>query len=76
MSANRKEDVPTSWSAASASYAERVGRMSRHACERLVSLAHATHPISPSTTYALDHGAGTGVLTSVLTARFPSTRVL
>ena len=65
-----------SWTTASSSYAERVGRMSIQSCDRLISQAHRTHPFSPSSSHVLDQGAGTGVLTSVLTARFPSIRVL
>ncbi|KAK3174660.1 hypothetical protein OEA41_001906 [Lepraria neglecta] len=80
MSASK--DVPDltnpaeSWSTASTSYAERVGRMSRHAANHLIHISHDLHPFRVPGSYVLDNGAGTGPLTDAVTELFPGIRVL
>ena len=66
----------TSWSTASASYPERVGRMRSHSAERLLTIADERRSFSPSASYVLDNGAGTGTLTDYLTSSYPGIRVL
>ena len=66
----------SSWSVASASYAERVGRMSAHSCKRLIEITHEALPLSAPRSYILDNGAGTGTLTTEATTAFPGIRVL
>lgn len=76
------KDVPpldssaASWSTASASYAERVGRMCRHAADHLVQAAHTAHPFSPPASYVLDVGTGAGAVPESITQSFPGTRIL
>ena len=80
MSVNK--DVPDlvnpaqSWSTASSSYAGSVGRMGRHAANRLIRFSHGARPFSASDSYVLDNGAGTGTLTDVVIELFPGVRVL
>ena len=75
-------DIPSlnssaeSWSTASTSYAERVGRMSRHAADRLVQKANAIHPFSLQGSYILDVGTGTGAVPESITTNFPGIRIL
>ena len=65
-----------SWSTASASYAERVGRMSRHAADHLVQEAHTIRAFSPQDSYVLDIGTGTGAVPESITESFPGIRIL
>lgn len=65
-----------SWSTASASYAERVGRMSRHAVDRLVQEAHTIHAFSTQDSYVLDIGTGAGAVPASITKSFPGIRIL
>ncbi|MCJ1459234.1 hypothetical protein MMC28_009611 [Mycoblastus sanguinarius] len=80
MSASK--DVPDlinpaeSWSTASTTYAESVGRMSRHAANHLIKISHNVHPFCVPVSYVLDNGAGTGTLTDAVTELFPSIHVL
>ena len=65
-----------SWSTASASYAERVGRMCRHAADRLVQEAHTIHAFSTQDSYVLDIGTGAGAVPESITESFPGIRIL
>ena len=65
-----------SWSTASASYAERVGRMSRHAADHLVQEAHTIHAFSTHDSYVLDIGTGAGAVPESITKSFPGIRIL
>lgn len=75
-------DVPSldssaeSWSNASASYAERVGRMCRYAADHLVQEAHTTHAFSPQDSYVLDVGTGAGAVPESIISSFPGIRML
>lgn len=64
------------WSAASASYAERVGRMCRHAADHLVHEAHTIHAFSTQDSYVLDIGTGAGAVPESITKSFPGIRIL
>ena len=66
----------SSWSTALASYPERVGRIRSHSAERLLTIADERRSFSPSASYVLDNGAGTGTLTDCLTSSYPGIRVL
>ena len=61
-----------SWSTASASYAERVGRMCRYAADHLVQEAHTIHALSAQDSYVLDVGA----VPESITKSFPGIRIL
>ena len=65
-----------SWTAASASYAERVGDMCRYPAEQLVQKAHTIHAFTMPDTYVLDLGTGTGTVPESITRSFPGTRIL
>ncbi|KAL8823491.1 MAG: hypothetical protein Q9191_005805 [Dirinaria sp. TL-2023a] len=65
-----------SWSTASASYAERVGRLSRYSADRLIILANDRLPLSTASCHVLDNGAGTGSLTDSLLTSYPGIDIL
>ncbi|KAL8746851.1 MAG: hypothetical protein Q9190_001175 [Brigantiaea leucoxantha] len=66
----------TSWSTASTAYTDSVGRVSAQVCQRLLALANEAQPLSSQSSNILDHGAGTGSLTTAVTTAFPAIRVL
>ncbi len=81
MSAASKDVPPLnssaeSWSIASASYTERVGRMSRCAADRLVQEANVIHAFSTHDSYVLDIGTGTGAVPESITKSFYGIRIL
>ena len=65
-----------SWNTASASYAERVGRMCRHAADHLIQEAHTVHAFSTQHSYVLDVGTGAGAVPESITESFPGIRIL
>ena len=69
-------DPAKSWSTASASYAERVGRMCRHAANHLIRISHDLHPFHVPSSHVFDNGAGTGTVTDVVADLFPGIEVL
>ncbi len=81
MSAVSKDVPPLnssaeSWSIASASYAERVGRMCRCAADRLVQEANVIHAFSTHKSYVLYIGTGTGAVPESITKPFSGIRIL
>ncbi|CAF9934989.1 MAG: hypothetical protein ALECFALPRED_006205 [Alectoria fallacina] len=76
------KDVPPlnssaeSWSTASASYAERVGRMCQHAADHLVQEADTIHAFSTHDSYVLDVGTGAGAVPESIIKSFPGVRIL
>ncbi|EPE25358.1 S-adenosyl-L-methionine-dependent methyltransferase [Glarea lozoyensis ATCC 20868] len=77
IGASSKWSDPNKWDDAAAEYNEAVGRSSRLGAAHLITLADALHPISSvSNARAIDLGAGTGSLTHLLSAAFPSLPIL
>lgn len=65
------------WGAASSAYAARaVAYVTRPSAEALISWVHEISHLSGPSTRALDNGAGTGVVTTVLRSRFPNIPIL
>ena len=64
------------WDNAAAQYNDAVGRMSRSAADRLVTLADKYHSFDCPDNNAIDLGAGTGSLTNTLSSRFPTLPIL
>lgn len=65
-----------SWSTASVSYADHVGRMCRYAADRLVQEAHTIHAFSTHDSYVLDVGTGAGAVPESIIKSFPGIRIL
>lgn len=64
------------WGTASAAYAVRAEYVTRPCVEELISWVHEESPLSASGAAAIDNGAGSGVTTTTLRARFPSFPIL
>ena len=61
------------WGTASAAgYDTNIALATRPSAERLISMVDKISPLSHPTAYAFDNGAGTGVVTVALRARFPA----
>ena len=69
-------DPAKSWSTASASDAERVGRMCRHAANHLILISHNLYPFHVPGSHVFDNGADTGTVTDVVAELFPGIQVL
>lgn len=65
-----------SWSTASASYAERVGRMCCYAADHVIQEAPIIHGFSAQNSYVLDVGTGTGAVPESIINSFPGIRIL
>ena len=64
------------WDTASAAYASSVTYVTRPSAEHLISMVDEISPLSHPTASAFDNGAGSGVLTTALRARFPDIPIL
>ena len=64
------------WGTASAAYAARAEYVTRPSAEELISRVHDESPLSAPDARALDNGAGSGVVTTALRARFPNIPIL
>ena len=64
------------WGTASAAYAARTEYVTRPSAEELISWVHEVSPISQPGATAIDNGAGSGVVTMALRARFPNLPIL
>lgn len=64
------------WGTASAAYAARAAYMTRPCAEELLSWVHEESPLSAPGATAFDNGAGSGVTTTALRARFPNIPIL
>lgn len=60
------------WAAASSVYAARAEHVTRPGAEALISWLNDLSPLSHANAFALDNGAGTGVMTASLRSRFPN----
>lgn len=71
-------DMPLSddWGIASAAYAARTEYVTRPSAEALISWVHEESPLSARNVSVLDNGAGSGVVTIALRARFTSAPIL
>lgn len=67
---------PKTWDKAVSQYEDAVTRSSKRGAERLLTLANEVHPLSEPLTKAIDLGAGTGSLTYLLAAAYPSVPIL
>jgi SAM-dependent methyltransferase len=67
---------PKQWDNAAAEYNNAVGKSSRLGAARLITLANELHSLSSSNARAIDHGAGTGSFTHLLSDAFPSLPIL
>lgn len=64
------------WGAASAAYAARAEGVTRPCAEELISWVNEESPLSAPGANVLDNGAGSGVVTTTLRARYPSMPIL
>lgn len=61
---------PDQWGTASAAYAARTTYVTRPSAEQLISMVDEVSPLSHRDAIAFDNGAGSGVVTAALRARF------
>ena len=71
-----KSSSSDDWGTASAAYAARTEYVTRPSAEQLISWVHEESPLTQSGATALDNGAGSGVVTTTLRARFPNVPIL
>ena len=64
------------WGTASAAYAARTEYVTRPSAEQLIAWVNEVSPLSAPGATALDNGAGSGVVTTALRARFPNIPIL
>ena len=64
------------WGTASAAYAARSEYVTRPPAEQLIAWVNEESPLSGPGATALDNGAGSGVVTTALRARFPNIPIL
>lgn len=67
---------PRIWDPVAAQYSDALGRSSRLAAARLITLANELCPLNSPSSYAIDLGAGTGSLTHSLAATYPELPIL
>jgi len=63
---------PKTWDKAASQYEDAVTRSSKLGAQRLITLADEVEPLSNPNAKAIDLGAGTGSLTYLLAAAYPS----
>ena len=71
-----KSSSSDDWGTAAAAYAARTEFVTRPSAEELISWVHEVSPLSQPSASAFDNGAGSGVVTTTLRARFHNLPIL